>query len=157
MTKRIEITMEEKELQALTEDISLSFFQKSFKHRVRFNNRLRTTGGRYMLQSHNIEINPKHYEKFGREELISIVKHELCHYHLHLEGKGYKHRDKEFKWLLAKVGGARHCQTIPELRNQVRTVHYYKCSGCGIQFRRKRRVDTVKYVCGKCNGKLKKI
>ena len=28
------------------------------------------------------------------EELIGIIKHELCHYHLHLEGKGYQHRDR---------------------------------------------------------------
>ena len=67
-----------------------------------------------MLSSHAIEVNPKHYEHFGREELISILKHELCHYHLHREGKGYKHSDREFKSLLRKVGGARHCQTLPD-------------------------------------------
>lgn len=34
-----------------------------------------------------------------------IIKHELCHYHLHLRGMGYKHRDADFKTLLAQVGG----------------------------------------------------
>ena len=37
------------------------------------------------------------------DELISIIKHELCHYHLHQEGKGYKHRDQDFKDLLKKL------------------------------------------------------
>ena len=31
-----------------------------------FNNKLRTTGGRYMLDSHNIEINPKQYQYYGK-------------------------------------------------------------------------------------------
>ena len=48
------------------------------------------------------------------EELIRIIKHELCHYHLHLEGKGYKHRDQDFKELLQKVGASRFCSPLPE-------------------------------------------
>ena len=54
------------------------------------------------FESHNIEINKKHYEEFGIEELIGIIKHELCHYHLHIEKRGYKHRDQDFKELLKK-------------------------------------------------------
>lgn len=108
-----------------------------------------------MLSSHAIEVNPKHYEHFGREELISILKHELCHYHLHREGKGYKHSDREFKSLLRKVGGARHCQTLPDA-NHNRKVHYYECKQCGAKFKRYRRMDTKKYVCGYCRGSLKK-
>ena len=53
-----------------------------------------------MLQTHHIQINPKSFEIYGIEELEGIIRHELCHYHLHIEGKGYKHRDKDFKDLL---------------------------------------------------------
>ncbi|SFQ30842.1 SprT family protein [Salibacterium halotolerans] len=144
-------------LQRLTEDISMTFFQRPFKHRVVFNNRLRTTGGRYMLGTHHIELNPKHYERFGEEELKAIIKHELCHYHLHIEGKGYRHKDKDFKQLLEKVGGARYCTAMPDQKNQTRTRHYYECSSCGAAFERKRRVNTEKFVCGRCGGTLKKI
>ncbi|MGY4691200.1 SprT family protein [Salibacterium sp. K-3] len=149
--------MDESELQKLTEDISQTFFHRPFRHRAVFNNRLRTTGGRYMLHSHHIELNPKHYERFGKDELLSIIKHELCHYHLHLEGRGYRHKDKDFKVLLEKVGGARHCRTMPDQKNQSRTIHYYRCSSCGTAFERKRRVNTARYVCGRCSGTLKKI
>ena len=55
-----------------------------------------------MLSDHSIEINPLVLEVHGMEELIGVIKHELCHYHLHIEGKGYRHRDADFKNLLNK-------------------------------------------------------
>ncbi|SDZ13385.1 SprT-like protein [Evansella caseinilytica] len=149
--------MDNDQLQKLVESISLEYFQKPFLHKAFFNFRLRTTGGRYSLQSHNIEINPKHLEYFGDDELIKIIKHELCHYHLHLEGKGYQHKDREFKHLLKVVGGARFCQTIPGSRQPLKKLHLYQCKNCGIQFKRKRQFDVSKYVCGKCKGRIKKV
>lgn len=94
------------ELQQLVEKISMQSFHKPFLHKAYFNPRLRTTGGRYMLRSHDIDINRKYLDEHGLDELIGIIKHELCHYHLHIEGKGYKHGDQEFKSLLKKSGGA---------------------------------------------------
>lgn len=149
--------MNNETLTRLTCDISEQFFRKPFEHKALFNKRLRTTGGRYMLSSHNIEVNPKHYECFGMEELILIIKHELCHYHLHLEGRGYRHSDKEFKNLLQQVGGARHCQTLPMPKTKNRKAHYYECLSCYTLYKRYRKMDTGKYVCGKCKGYLKKI
>lgn len=58
-------------LQNLTESIAIKYFGKAFKHEVYYNKRLRTTGGRYILSSHNIEINPKQYEMFG--EKLSLI------------------------------------------------------------------------------------
>ena len=77
-------TMTNEELQRLVEDISWEYFKRKFEHEASFNPRLRTTGGRYLLSSHNIEINKTYYEMMGLDELIGIIKHELCHYHLHL-------------------------------------------------------------------------
>ena len=100
------------ELQRWIEQISIRDFGKPFRHQARWNARLSTTGGRYLLRSHHIEINPKQLEVNGAEEVEKIIKHELCHYHLHLEGKGYQHRDADFKQLLAQVGGSRLCNRI---------------------------------------------
>ncbi|MBM7683787.1 SprT-like protein [Pullulanibacillus pueri] len=147
--------MEQHELQALVERISLEYFSKAFKHEARFNNRLRTTGGRYLLKSHHLEFNPKQLEVFGMEAFIKIIKHELVHYHLHLEGRGYRHRDQEFKVLLQKVGGSRFCGMIPHARNQTHVKHYYVCRECGQHFIRRRKMDTRRYVCGVCKGKIK--
>ncbi|MCR6097789.1 SprT family protein [Salipaludibacillus agaradhaerens] len=149
--------MTNEELQALTEEISNIHFNRPFRHKAYFNKRLRTTGGRYALYSHNLEINPKQLEFYGEEALIKIIKHELCHYHLHLEGKGYQHKDKDFKTLLAAVGGSRYCQTLPGSHNKTHTVHYYQCTSCDRFYKRKRKINTSRYVCGACKGKLKKI
>ncbi len=111
-----------------------------------------------MLHTGNIEINKKYYDVFGKEELIGIIKHELCHYHLHQNNKGYRHRDKDFKELLKQVGAPRYCRPLPDYAGNKRTVvHHYRCTSCNLLYKRKRRVDLTRYVCGKCGGKLKKI
>ncbi|MBY6038258.1 SprT family protein [Fictibacillus nanhaiensis] len=149
--------MTQEELQQLTEEISIRFFNKPFIHKATFNKRLRTTGGRYLLRTHHIEMNPHLYEAFGMDELIGVIKHELCHYHLHLEKKGYKHSDYDFKYLLNKVGGSRYCQSVLEKRRIESYKYQYNCTDCMQSYKRKRRIDTKKYVCGKCKGKLKLI
>lgn len=151
--------MTDQELHNLVVKISDELFHKPFRHKAFFNSRLRTTGGRYMLRSHNIEINKKYFDQLGQEELIGIIKHELCHYHLHLEGKGYKHRDKDFRDLLMKVGAPRFCSTLPEekKRRSKQKVILYQCSRCKLIYRRKRSINTAIYVCGKCRGKLMKV
>jgi len=146
-------------LQKLTEDLSLRFFHKPFLHKAFFNKRLRTVGGRYMLVSHNIEINYRYFEQYGEEEIIGIVKHELCHYHLHLEMKGYKHRDHDFKQLLKKVGAPRYCTPLKKVDNQKQIVEKYifQCRSCRTAYIRKRNINLNKYVCGACRGPLQKI
>lgn len=145
--------MNEQELQRLVEHISSTVFRKPFRHRASFNRRLRTTGGRYHLNSHDLDFNPLVLEQHGPEELEKVVKHELCHYHLHLEGRGYRHIDADFRHLLKESGGSRFVKDLrnPEITNPKWT---YFCGNCGQLYFRKRRIDTQKYVCGKCRGKL---
>jgi SprT-like protein len=147
------------ELQLLVEKISIDSFGKPFKHRAVFNTRLRTTGGRYLLGTHNIEINKRYLEQLGHKELIGIIKHELCHYHLHLEGKGHQHRDKDFKQLLKKVGAPRFCNQLPEAKAKrpVKKFLVYQCTNCHLTYQRKRSINTSRFVCGRCRGKLAKV
>ncbi|WP_026089412.1 MULTISPECIES: SprT family protein [Bacillus] len=150
--------MNDIQLQKLTEEISLQYFHKPFKHTAFFNKRLRSTGGRYMLDSHNIEINYRHYEEYGEDELIGIIKHELCHYHLHIEKRGYKHRDADFKNLLKIVNAPRFCSPLLHNKKAKASKRYvFQCTSCKTEFIRKRNMDISKYVCGRCRGVLRKI
>lgn len=151
--------MSDQQLQLLVEKLSLEYFNEPFRHQAYFNNRLRTTGGRYLLGNHNIEFNKKSYDKFGTKELHGIILHELCHYHLHIQGKGYKHRDSDFRTLLKKVGAPRFCSTIEERteKHQHITIHLYECVKCKQQYPRKRRMNVMKYRCSKCLGALQKV
>ncbi|WP_047985441.1 SprT family protein [Ornithinibacillus californiensis] len=142
----------EKELLELVNKISLEFFRKPYIDDVKFNSRLRTTGGRYLPSKRIIELNPKYYYETDMDEFIGIIKHELCHYHLHIEGKGYKHGDPEFKELLRQTGSPRHCKPLPS--NSNRRKHTYRCLNCNQVYKRVRRVDLKRYRCGRCRGKL---
>ncbi len=150
------IQVNDKEIQRLVEEISLRYFEMPFLHRATFNMRLRTTGGRYVLKSHNIELNYHYYKLYGREELIGIIKHELCHYHLHIEGKGYQHRDRDFRQLLEKVDAPRFCKRMP-VSNKGERTYVYECVECSFQYVRRRQMNIRKYVCGRCKGKVKQI
>lgn len=148
------MAMIDKELQMLIEKTSIEFFNKPFIHVARFNGRLRTTGGRYMLVNHSIEINPLILEVHDTEELIGVIKHELCHYHLHIEGKGYRHRDADFRKLLKQTSSPRFCKPLSTGNEKSRVNHLYQCTSCEQKYNRKRRMDVRKYKCGKCAGKI---
>ncbi|PWU68077.1 SprT family protein [Gracilibacillus dipsosauri] len=147
--------LNEQELVTMVEQLSKKYFNKPFVDTVTYNPRLRTTGGRYIPSKRRIELNPKYALEFEKEELIGIIKHELCHYHLHIEGKGYKHRDKDFRELLKKTGSPRHCRPLPSLESTYR--YHYECKDCQQSFPRKRKINLSRYRCGKCHGKLQLI
>ncbi len=149
--------MSNEELQAWVERVSLESFGVPFRHRASFNARLSSTGGRYFTHTHDIEINPHQLAENGREEVEKIIKHELCHYHLHLAGKGYKHRDPDFKTLLRHVGGSRFCSALQSRGGRKTQPYRYVllCQECGMKYMRKRKVDTRRFRCGKCRGRLR--
>ncbi|WNR43862.1 SprT family protein [Paenibacillus roseipurpureus] len=149
--------MEDQELQQWIEQISMASFGRPFVHQARFNRRLRSTGGRYFMKSHDIEISWNQWETFGRDEIEKIIKHELCHYHLHIMKRGYKHRDHDFKTLLAQVGGSRYCQSLPKPRAKQAYKYRLECVKCRTAYLRKRKMDVSKYACGNCRGKLKLV
>jgi SprT-like protein len=153
----VDFPMTDAQLQKWVEHISLQSFGKPFRHKATFNSRLLTTGGRYLLRTHHIEINRKQYETHGLEATEQIIKHELCHYHLHLERRGYRHQDREFQELLQQVGGSRFCQAVPGTMRRLPLQYVLRCVDCGMQYPRKRKVDPRRYCCGKCRGKLQRF
>ncbi len=140
--------MNEHELQQLTTEISRTSFHREFTHKITYNRRLRSSGGRYLLKTGNIEINPLVEQELGLEALVGVIKHELCHYHLHQTGGGYRHRDADFKRLLHQVGGSRFVERMKEPN------YLYECTACHHRYPRMRKMNTKCYVCGKCRGKL---
>ena len=140
--------MNEHELQQLTMEISRTSFHREFTHKITYNRRLRSSGGRYLLKTGNIEINPLVEQELGIEALVGVIKHELCHYHLHQTGGGYRHRDADFKRLLHQVGGSRFVERMKDPN------FLYECTACHHRYPRMRKMNTNRYVCGKCRGKL---
>src|SRR5699024_2209802 len=100
-----------------------------------------------------IELNPKYYVELGLHELIGIIKHELCHYHLHIEGKGFRHGDDDFKRLLKETGSPRHCKPLPS--QQYKYNYIYVCQRCKQIYKRIRKVNVKRFSCGNCRGQLR--
>lgn len=148
--------MTDDDLQNLVEEISETLFKQPFRHRAFFNKRLRTTGGRYQLQTHNIEINPKMFTEHDYQTLVGVIKHELCHYHLHLVHAGYNHRDPDFKRLLQTVGGSRYAPRSKPFKRKERK-YLYQCVSCGQTYSRVRRINTQRFVCSRCQGHLQLV
>ncbi|UOQ95707.1 SprT family protein [Halobacillus shinanisalinarum] len=147
------MSINQQHLQKWTNRISQEFFGKPYVDHVTFNPRLRTTGGRYIPSKRVIELNPKYLMEMNEEEFVGIIKHELCHYHLHIEGKGFAHKDRAFKELLKKTGSPRHCKPLP---SEEKKKHVYICTHCANEYVRRKRINIEKYRCGKCMGELKK-
>lgn len=141
--------MTNEELQAMTEKLSLERFGRPFTHQVFFNSRLRTTGGRYHLRDHHIDINPKMVAA-GSQVLTGVILHELCHYHLHLTRRDYHHRSRDFKVLLKRVGGSRFAPAVGKVNGWE-----YRCQGCGVKIFRQRRFNVRRYRCARCGGRFR--
>lgn len=144
--------LNEIELHNLVNYLSVKYFDKPYNDTVMFNNRLRTTGGRYIPSKRLIELNPKYVLEMDEAEFHGIIKHELCHYHLHIEGRGYKHSDASFKELLKATGSPRHCKPLPSNKSTYK--YLYICRNCNYYYKRMRRVNVKKLRCGKCHGTI---
>lgn len=145
--------MTDQELTQLIQTISLTVFQQPFEHQANFNRRLKTTGGRYHLSDHHIDINRKMLTEHDQATLVGVIKHELCHYHLHLGHQGYRHRDVAFKQLLQQVGGARYAPASLK-KVKTRKIETYRCQSCGQVYQRQRQINVDRYVCRLCRGRL---
>lgn len=130
--------------------VSREDFGKEFRHQAYWNRRLKTTGGRFFPKDGHLDFNPRYYEA---DPLLfrKIVRHELCHYHLYFEKKGYRHRDRDFKELLEAVDGVRYAPALSAFETNV---YLYQCQQCAQVYPRKRRINTAKYGCSKCRGPL---
>ena len=134
------------------QSVSLEDFGRPFTHQAQWNSRLRTTGGRFFPKDGHLDFNPKVYQELGLEVFRKIVRHELCHYHLYFEGKGYQHKDLAFKQLLKEVDGLRFVPPLSSANQKPNLV--YTCQTCQQIYQRKRKMDTKRYRCGLCRGKL---
>ncbi|WP_353989383.1 SprT family protein [Pediococcus argentinicus] len=146
--------MTDTDLQQLVERIALNSFHQPFKYKAFFNKRLKTTGGRYHLNDHHIDINPLMFTEFGMETLEGVIKHELVHYFIHMSGEKPSHQNPHFKQLLLQVGGLQYAPFNAQAHSRSRLKIEYVCQRCGQSYIRRSHIDTKRYVCSRCQGRL---
>ena len=102
-------------------------------------------------------MNKKYLEQLGMDELMGIIKHELCHYHLHQEGRAISIEIRILKNYFIKVGGTEVLFTSSGnvgKKEEINRIITYICIECKEVYKRKKKLDTNRYVCGHCSGKL---
>ena len=72
---------------------------------------------------------------------------------MHIDGKGYRHGDRDFKELMDQVGGLRFTPSL-EVKHDYIIRWEYECSGCQNKVYRKRRFNLNKFVCYSCKNKF---
>ena len=137
------------DLSKYVKQVSQEDFGKPFQHDAIWNNRLQMTGGRFFPKDGHLDFNPKVLNRYGETIFRQVVRHELCHYHLYFDKKGYRHSDHDFNVLLSRVNGLRY---VPLLKDGPKW--RYRWQSCGYLYMRQRRINTTNRCCGKCRGRL---
>ena len=94
------------------------------------------------------------FENYKSSTIESVIKHELCHYHLFMNKQPHKDGHPVFEKELIRIGGST-TRSIPLAGNLYNCV----CEECGevvskYATLKKAQKCCKDYVCGKCKGKL---
>ncbi|MBT3198979.1 MAG: hypothetical protein HN350_03595 [Phycisphaerales bacterium] len=117
-----------------------------------YNQRLRTTLGRAMLNENRVELNTRLLRAYP-DELLATLIHELAHLAVRMRYRNAQPHGREFKTLMRSVNlsaAATHQLDTESLNlRRQRYVYLHRCSDCGIMFiARKRRSDCYCRACG---------
>lgn len=141
--------MNDSSLTILTEAVARDNFGRSFGGQAVFNNRFRSRGGDVNVKQSLIRVSRRLYDEHGREAVIGVLRHELCHLFLYRDGLAYTHRSKEFKDLAAAVGAPRFAPAINNDQQPRRYRRFYfACPACGSRFKTNSRLQSF---CPHCH------
>lgn len=142
----------------LANTLSQRFWQKNCPIPVVWNGRLSKAMGRFLF-SHKgkkhlplrIEMS-KHAAQFLTEDLFNaVLLHELCHYHLFIQGQPCDDHHPVFEKELRRVGAiSTNTVQIPQKGFQL------FCSQCAKSIGTRTRINTARYLSRCCKAKIAK-
>lgn len=116
---------------------------------ISWNPRMRSTAGRALLKTYNVEINPKLLE-FGENEVYNTILHELAHL---LAWYRTRHRGHGAEWRAACVDlgipNEKVTHNLPLPKRQQKRKWRYVCPACETSFDRVRKARAHS-ACAKC-------
>jgi predicted SprT family Zn-dependent metalloprotease len=116
--------------------------------RIVFNPFLRRLTGRITYSQRLIEISRFHFERYGLEDAIATLEHELLHLYLHKLGLPSGHNNEFKKY--ARQKGIRVYHENPYPKNRPSPFRYlYECPSCNRLVFRKRPI-AHELACGVC-------
>ncbi len=132
-------------VRAWADALALAHFGLRFPGTVRWAPRLRYRAGDYTPATRVIRVSLPYYLRYGYEETMRILLHELCHWWLFRQGVHHREDSPVFQRLLTAHGAPAH--GLPLQRSGGRRLRLYVCPCCGMRYHYRRRVN---YACGRC-------
>ena len=143
-------------LQKTLESFAREFLKESYgldlEIPVSINGRLKSTYGRFIYDGATknplrIEIGKNYIDYQEWERVVGVLKHELIHYALFMQNLPFEDGHPVFEAELKKHDSP----STGNIKYRGKVV-VYVCSGCGHEFKRKRRYSkNSTYVSGCCN------
>lgn len=142
-------------------DDTLNWMETTFDFKptitIKRNNRLSRVLGRFIStydrRPLRIELSGRLVDYYDDNIIVDVLKHELIHYMLCVQGKPYSDRSHEFI-KTCKANGVSLTNTIGDSNNPNEVFHHYSCE-CRSDIRKARKLARNRtYACLKCKGKL---
>ncbi|GAA0357958.1 SprT-like domain-containing protein [Bacillus horti] len=152
------INVDSEKLEDLSQKLSLHFWGKRCDIPVLWNGRLTKSMGRFMFSSRGrtrtalrIELS-KHAVRFIPPEIfIAVLLHELCHYHLFIQGQPFEDGHPVFEEELRRVGAiSTNVVQLPQKGFEL------YCSKCHERLGSRKRMNTKHYLSACCKAQILK-
>lgn len=116
--------------------------------RVRLSARLTSSAGMYYAASADIAISTHFLATHGMDGIDGVIRHEVAHHAVrHHHGRAARPHGREFAAVAAALGASMKAAAFAAPR----TVHLYRCPGCGWEWQRGRRVRRGRrFACARC-------
>lgn len=130
--------------------VCIETFGKQFDGEIVWSHRMKKIAGNCRSDG-RIALNYQYYEKYGKEEILKVLRHELVHHHCFSEIGRHTHSDPLFVNYLNKLGGDQKGKPMPT------TGYVYSCPCCSRQWTLRKKIRNKKISCSTCgNGSYNK-
>lgn len=133
----------EMELNEYAKKVHLEAFGTEFEGYVIWSKRMKNIAGN-CREDGRIALNFHYYERYGDEEILQVLRHELVHNYLFKTIGLHTHSTPEFVDLLKKVNGSMKGKPMPV------TAYVYNCPCCKKEWTLRNKLRTLKFSCEDC-------
>lgn len=145
-------------LQALANKLSLHFWNESISVPVVWNGRLTRSMGRFVYRVQGkhrepvkIEMSKYAAQFINREIFIAVLLHEMCHYHLFVQGKSFLDHHPVFEQELRRVGAiSTNTVRLPS------KIYKLVCKKCQRELGHMKRFNPDRYISPCCKSEIHK-
>lgn len=150
----LESRVDELELERIADEFLIENFAMELDVPIVLNGRLSKALGRHVYFRHaketvQIELSKDLIRYYDDETVIDVLKHELVHHALLVDGLPHRDGEYYFEKTLKELGVSRTNHYSHKGKS-----HIYECTGCQNTFKEVRKFNTARYRCSRCQSQL---